>query len=310
MTEGNYPEPFQDAAQMTAREVLQMASVIAAFIRAYLQHRARTKRERAAADEQEKRALRAQARVERDAVRARWAPGNDRQWVRAASLSDTADVWCAAVQYTDTDSELFERSAVTTVENCEARLRELHPFAMARYDRVRADGLDRMEAIREAAPLFMMAPRAREQGGNLRAAIAAEGLGSTWVDTVHGPGREEFDEHVVGLQAQRASRIAEGLQIRALADGRPLLDTEEQRAALEFVTNLPPALIRMAVHGDNGGVIRKPRGWAEEFPFPIEEVVAVTARAQAPTRTEPAPSTPAVREHPGRQPANRRNNRA
>ena len=42
----------------------------------------------------------------------------------------------------------------------EARLRALHPFAMARYDRLRSDGAA-ADAMREAAPLFALYPHAR-----------------------------------------------------------------------------------------------------------------------------------------------------
>ena len=46
----------------------------------------------------------------------------------------------------------------------EERLRTLHPFAMARYDRLRAEGAEPLDAMRESAPLFDYRPDARPAG--------------------------------------------------------------------------------------------------------------------------------------------------
>ncbi len=51
------------------------------------------------------------------------------------------------------------------------RLRELRPDVMARFDRLTADGLDQVEAMRRVA-LFLDRPAAREHGGVVRPQLA------------------------------------------------------------------------------------------------------------------------------------------
>ena len=48
------------------------------------------------------------------------------------------------------------------MRKAEERLRDLHPYAMARYDRLRGDGIGPAEAMREAAPLFARPARAHD----------------------------------------------------------------------------------------------------------------------------------------------------
>lgn len=43
----------------------------------------------------------------------------------------------------------------------EDRLRTLHPYAMARYDRLRGDGASPLDAMRETVALFGRSPHAR-----------------------------------------------------------------------------------------------------------------------------------------------------
>ena len=52
-------------------------------------------------------------------------------------------------------------AAAAALRKCEDKLRDLHPYAMARYDRLRARRLAPLDAMREAAPLFARAPDAR-----------------------------------------------------------------------------------------------------------------------------------------------------
>ncbi|WP_433214846.1 hypothetical protein [Microtetraspora malaysiensis] len=44
---------------------------------------------------------------------------------------------------------------------CEQRMRELHPYGMNRYDRLRTEGLGPVEAMRKAAPFFARVPNPR-----------------------------------------------------------------------------------------------------------------------------------------------------
>jgi hypothetical protein len=157
--------------------------------RVVIRHQAQARRARELRSERARRALKAQIRAERAAVRARWAPANDPRWLREASLTDTAVAWCVAVPYAGPSTEWFERSAESAVRNCERRLRELHPHAMARYDRLRGDGLHPVLAMGKAAPLFARSPDVRAHGTQPRsgALTRGSGLDHSWAAAEHGP---------------------------------------------------------------------------------------------------------------------------
>jgi hypothetical protein len=170
---------------------------------------------------------------------------------------------------------------------------------MNRYDRLRAGGLGRAKAMQDAAPLFLNHPHARPHSGDARSAIAAQGLGDPWIDEVHGPDREGFEQHVAEQQASRGARIVEGMQTRAMASDRSLLDPEEQRTALERATNLPPEIISQVVPSSASRPARR-RPWENESPFSIEEVVAIAS--QHPESLVTAPPAPSQARQPGRAP--------
>ena len=90
--------------------------------------------------------LRRQARLS-------WAPAHDAHWLAQAGFIETARAWAGAAAYADTDP-----AAAAALRKCEDKLRGFHPYAMARYDRLREDGLPPLDAMREAAPLFARAP--------------------------------------------------------------------------------------------------------------------------------------------------------
>ena len=62
------------------------------------------------------------------------------------------------------DPEIGDPAAASAIRKSEERLRTLHPFAMARYDRLRSQGASPLDAMREAAPLFGLHPRASRAG--------------------------------------------------------------------------------------------------------------------------------------------------
>jgi hypothetical protein len=113
-------------------------------------------------DDRGHRALHTQVRAEREAARAGWAPALDPAWLRRANLMDVARAWGSALPYADRSVPWYEPTAATAMRKCEERLRELHPFAMARYDRLRDQGLGPAEAMAEAAPLFAGPARAHD----------------------------------------------------------------------------------------------------------------------------------------------------
>ena len=145
----HYPEPLEEAFGHGAQRAAQLAAIVTAAAQVYAQYRAHRQRQQAARDEQTARTLREQERAANRQARMGWAPAHDARWLAQAGLLDTANVWGAAAPYADADPV-----AASALRTCEDRLRALHPYAMARYDRLRADGMNPIEAMREAVPLF------------------------------------------------------------------------------------------------------------------------------------------------------------
>jgi hypothetical protein len=283
MHDTEFPDPFEEAAQTAVRDAIKMATILMGVARAERRIRERMKLAQEARDDRVRREFEAKEHSERAALRAQWAPANDQDWIRHADLADTAVAWCAAVPYADTDD-----TAISAVVNCEERLRQLHPHAMARYDRLRVDGAERISAMREAAPLFTRPPGVHEQPGVPRAALqAGNGLGYSWVDQQFGPSREEYEAYTAAMQIlRRGSQILHGLQAGAARAGMPPLGDTDQRTVLLNTTNIPEGVISLL----NG--TRRP--WQQDFPFPISEVLAIAqvdTRTQPPTRKKAAVST-------------------
>jgi len=139
----------------------------------------------------------------------------------------------------------------------EERLRTLHPHAMARYDRLRADGLGPLDAMREALPLFGRDPDTRtgEPGPRRRSLDAPLETGVTW--TADDAPRSPIDDHDAQLRARQAEQrgldIIERLQARARAAGRPELGPDELATVLETVTNLPDeTIVKLAAQAVDG----------------------------------------------------------
>jgi hypothetical protein len=117
-------------------------------------------------DEQARRTLQEEEeRAIHEQARAGWAPAHDPRWLAQADLLHAARAWGAAAAYTDADPV-----AASAMHKSEERLRTLHPYAMNRYDRLRAEGASPADAMREAAPLFTREPQVRpgQPGTQLR----------------------------------------------------------------------------------------------------------------------------------------------
>ena len=155
-----HPDPFADAASHGIQRVIQIASsaATAAQVLLYLkQDRART---RTHTDERDRRAQAAQMRAEQAAARANLAAIRNPGWLPNADLGQTAHAWGQSMPYADPATPWHDPSAVAVMRRAEQRLRVLHPTAMARYDRLRSEGVEPAAAMREAAPLFGYPPRA------------------------------------------------------------------------------------------------------------------------------------------------------
>ena len=119
---------------------------------------ARTARQ-ATQDRQAQRQLDEQERAARANARTGWAPAHDARWLAQADVHQAFRTWGAAVPWADTDPV-----AASAMRKSEERLRTLHPFAMARYDRLCAEGAGPIEAMRKAVRLFGYHPNARPGG--------------------------------------------------------------------------------------------------------------------------------------------------
>src|SRR6266516_2578387 len=152
----HHPDPLAESFGHSAQHVAQFTSVVMAAGYAYTQYRARRAHRNAARDERAGRELRDQQRAADQQARMAWAPAHDSRWLAQADVIQAARVWGAAAPYAD-DNPL----SASAMRKCEDRLRTLHPYGMARYDRLRAEGAGPIEAMLEAAPLFTRKPGAR-----------------------------------------------------------------------------------------------------------------------------------------------------
>ena len=229
------------------QRAIQITYAIVTGAQIYLQHQKTQARAAAERDERVRRALNAQIRADRDAARAQWAPALDPGWLHQADLLQTARTWAAAMPYADRAVPWYEPTAATAMRKCEERLRGLHPHAMARYDRLRADGMGPAEAMRETAPLFTRPPNVRDAPFTPRPALDEQTPVVASVE--HGPRRGGFDAHVAATPAaaERTQNLAGARDAAASADAA------------------------------TAHAARAVRPWERDFPMPIQDVVARTA---------------------------------
>jgi hypothetical protein len=163
-----HPDLLGDALSHSGQRLAQLGSLLTSWAMVAARRAEQRNAVKAARDARELSALHDQERAAWQLARAGWAPARDRQWLAGADLIETARAWSAAAAYADTD-----REAAAAMARCEGRLRELHPYAMAWYDRLRGDGTAPFDAMRDALPLFCRAPAARPGGrGRQRSMLA------------------------------------------------------------------------------------------------------------------------------------------
>jgi len=240
----HHPDPFGEGFSHSSQKAAQFISMAGAAYEIAARRKAIRAARDAARTEQQRRALQEQERAARADVRARWAPAHDARWLAQADLLQVGGVWGAAASYADTDPE-----AASALRKAEGRLRVLHPYAVARYDRLRVEGADPLEAMREAVYLFAREPHARPgQPATTRPGIEAgpPGTGS-WPDAAEAAGASSPQPrpHPDFYQdaEQRGRRIAERLQARTLAERGSRLSPDELATALEASTTLPAEVI-------------------------------------------------------------------
>jgi hypothetical protein len=278
MEPAHYSDPLEEALSHGSQRVAQLASLAAAMTQVIIQRRALDQARKAAAgDGPATRVLDDQDRLLRQQGRLSWAPAHDAQWLAQAGFTETARAWAGAAAWADADP-----AAAAALRKCEGRLRVLHPYAMARYDRLRHDGLAPLDAMREAAPLFARAPGVRvgdpvPERFSLRV-YATPGQDGAAADV---PGeRPEPDPRAAELAAaeQRGQEIIDRIQARARAGHRPEPGSDELAMILEAITNLPEDLIDKLTgrppEADASAERSPSQVAAESFPVTVADTVA------------------------------------
>jgi hypothetical protein len=229
----SHPEPVALAGGGALQKGAELAAVAALLSQVTVGVRAR--RAGKAADElaREDAALAAD-RSAQAAARAGWAPAAHPEWLADASLTEVARAWGSALPY-----EYADAGAAVALDACEMRLRDLHPYAMRRYDQLRRAGQSRADAMRTAAPEFLKHPRPRPapkdaQDLHLPLTGLDGSTGQTWV-----------------LQGDAAvtSRILDIIRQyddAAIAAGGAPLSAQMIQMTLLSRTNVSPALAAMA----------------------------------------------------------------
>ena len=238
---GHYPDPFGEALSHSSQRVTQLTSLVAAAAEVAIRLKAVRAARQATQDQQARRVLDEQEATARAQARARWAPAHDARWLAQADLLQAAGTWGAAAPWAGTDP-----AAASAMRKSEQRLRTLHPFAMARYDRLRAEGASPLDAMREAAPLFARHPHARP--AYTRPTLGIEAPVRRCRAESPGPptasSASQTQNQAPTQDAEhRGRRIAERLQAQALYQRGAELSPEELAAALEQATSLPAEVI-------------------------------------------------------------------
>jgi hypothetical protein len=238
-SEGSHPDPTGQASAAAGQKIAELAAVAAMLGQVAAQIKAR----------QASRAADAVARDEAALAAARtgWAPALHPEWLADATLRNVATAWGSAAPWEHADS-----GAQAALEACETRLRELHPYAMRRFDELRGRGWARADAMMDAAQAFALHPSPRPapqdaNDGRYLAAAAPSGGGP--VQAPAGPFPVDPDAAVTS----RILRIVARLNEQATAAGRGPLDPEVVDIALRTGTNAPDALIRNVVDGLRAG---------------------------------------------------------
>lgn len=165
-----HPDLLGEALSHSGQRLAQLGSLLTSWAVVQARRTERRAAARAARSEQQLRELREQESAAWRLARAGWAPSQDRRWLASAGLLDAARAWSAAAAWADADPD-----AASAQTRCEERLRSLNPYAMARYDRLRAEGAAPFDAMRDVLPLFARAPHARPgHPSPQRRALAAE----------------------------------------------------------------------------------------------------------------------------------------
>ena len=235
-----YPDPLGEALSHSSSRAAQMISLAAAAAEVAARRVALRNARQAAHDEQVRRALHDAERAARERARVGWAPALDARWLAQSDLLQVAGVWGAAAAYADGDP-----AAATALRKSEERLRTLHPYAMARYDRLREDGASPLDAMCAAAPLFVRAPHARPGDPCSQRAEIGAGTGNTDTAPVDNDGLT--DRSAVRLAAESfPGTVGDGIKAAAAGTMQQSARTGRQSRLLGFADRRASGAVRSA----------------------------------------------------------------
>ena len=244
-----YPDLLGQAVSHSSQRLAQMGSLLASWAVVEARRKERRNAATAARSQHELETLREQERAAYKLAQVGWAPADDRQWLAQADLIQTARAWSAAAAYADGDPY-----AASAAGRCEERLRTLHPYAMAWYDRLRAEGAGRFDAMREAVPLFARAPHARPGGPaadrrNLQVSPSPQAAPQAG-EAHDSPRRPGPEPDPVAPEEHRGRQIVWKLQARAVEERGAQLSPDELATVLGATTSLPPDVIARLARGE------------------------------------------------------------
>jgi hypothetical protein len=307
----SYPDPFSEGMMHGLFRAMQVASCTATAAQVVIYQQKAQARASAERSDLARRALQQQARAEREAVRLGWEPALDPHWLRQADLLRVAQAWGLAVPYAERGEPWHDPTAAIAVRRCEERLRDLHPYAMAFYDRLRSEDVGQIEAMASAAPLFARYPRPYDASSAPRSSLdAGAGTVVPWLAEELTPDTDGADGSET--LARRGREIVDGLQARAAEKGRDPLGAAELRVVLESITNLPDEVIDQAIGATDprseptgekarpGRARRDVQPWQRDFPTPIGDVVKFAPRTTATTDPQTASRKPTEKRTPRR----------
>ncbi len=149
----------------------------------------------------------------------------------------------------------------------------LHPHAMTRYDRLRREGHEPADAMRETAPLFGYPPESYDAPYRPRPAVAAGG-------------GADLDR----TAARSEPSSADGDMRADAPDSQQVTPAQAGQADRDMPSASSPVTAR-------AGGAAKP--WTRDFPLPIHDVVA-SAGAAAQAATPGSGTAPAPPRRPAR----------
>src|SRR5664280_2712855 len=162
------PDHTDDPVAAAGGKVASYLSLATVAAEAIAQLAAARARERAVTDERTAVALRAQRQAAYSQARLGWAPILDPKLRERTGVLDAGLVWAKAQAWRP------DPAAERASDLAEDRLRDLRPDVMERYDRLRAEGTDPVEAMRRVAPGFDSPPMWTGQPGPARAALTEQ----------------------------------------------------------------------------------------------------------------------------------------